>query len=626
MTSKTSCFERAIFLRSLKKVALVAAAYTLLWLLILPMSLPGVYESALRSSDAVMAWSLSSAILNNAGSIAGAITFVYGLVLAWLVFFWLFRTNSAYHLASLPVKRETLFATNFFTGLLAFLAPHALVALVSFFITAAMGEPLAVECLQWFAVVSLDCLFFYSFAVLLVMVVGQVAAMPVVYVILNLTVYAVHLVVSRLMKTFVYGMPQIVYGSGDIACLFSPLWAFINERGPRMEHELIYDEALGYYKSGAPYLANWQYALVLGAVGVVFAVLAFFLLRRREMERCGDVIAVRWLRPVFLYTFTIGCALIIGEVIMETISGSAARSNFILVMLFLFLGAFIGFFAAQMMLKKTIHVFKTGWVGLGVCCLALLLVFGAARFDLTGYSRHIPARDEIASVSVEFGPYSGGLYNTDDAQAIADTLSLHESILENRTEQEHLLRSTELCHSNTMCIFYTLKDGKTLLRSYNLAAPKDCTDMRNPLLQFAAVYNSLPFVLARNTPPFEVTRTNVATCSIEGRRKDTGSYETTNLSSDDAYTFYTACILPDLEDSSLGRESIGGSLKDSTPAAIAIEKAEDGSAINYTPCYIEFTFRTADGGKTCQSYSIPLDAKRTVAYLENLGFDPYWEE
>ena len=624
MTSKTSCFDRAIFLRSLKKIALVAAAYTLLWLLILPLSLPGVYESALRSSDAVMAWSLSSAILNNAGSIAGAITFVYGLVLAWLVFFWLFRTNSAYHLASLPVKRETLFATNFFTGLLAFLIPHALVALVSFFITAAMGEPLAASCTQWFAIVSLECLFFYSFAVLLVMVVGQMAAMPVVYVILNLAVYAVYTVVSSLMKTFVFGMPQIVYGSGDIACLFSPLWAFINERGPRMEHELIYDEALGYYKSGAPYLANWQYALVLGAVGVVFAVLAFFLLRRREMERCGDVIAVRWLRPVFLYTFTIGCALIIGEVIMETISGSAARSNFILVMLFLFLGAFIGFFAAQMMLKKTIHVFKTGWVGLGVCCLALLLVFGAARFDLTGYSRRIPARDEIASVSVEFGPYSGGLYNTGDAQAIADTLSLHESILESRTEQEHLLRSTELFHSNSMCIFYTLKNGKTLLRSYNLAAPKDCTDMSNPLLQFAAVYNSLPFVLARNTPPFEVTRANVATCSIEGRRKDTGSYETTNLSSEDAYEFYTACILPDLADSSLGRASIGGLLEG--PAAVATETAKAEDTFNYTPCYIEFTFRTADGGKTCQSYSIPLDAKRTVAYLENLGFDPYWEE
>ena len=252
MTSKTSCFDRAIFLRSLKKVALVAAAYTLLWLLILPLSLPGVYESVLRSSDAVMAWSLSSAILNDAGAMAGVMTFLYGLVLAWLVFFWLFRTNSAYHLASLPVKRETLFATNFFTGLLAFLIPHALVALVSFFITAAMGEPLAASCTQWFAIVSLECLVFYSFAVLLVMVVGQMAAMPVVYVILNFAVYAVYFVVSRLMKTFVYGMPQRMEGSGDIACLFSPLWAFSNERGPHMEHALMNDEALGYYRSGAP--------------------------------------------------------------------------------------------------------------------------------------------------------------------------------------------------------------------------------------------------------------------------------------------------------------------------------------------------------------------------------------
>ena len=48
MTSRASCFERAIFLRSLKKVALAAAGYTLLWLLNLPLALPGVYESVLR--------------------------------------------------------------------------------------------------------------------------------------------------------------------------------------------------------------------------------------------------------------------------------------------------------------------------------------------------------------------------------------------------------------------------------------------------------------------------------------------------------------------------------------------------------------------------------------------------
>lgn len=45
--------------------------------------------------------------------------------------------------------------------------------------------------------------------------------------------------------------------------------------------------------------------------GIVFAALALLVFRRREMERSGDVIAVKPLRPVFLYCFTIGCAIVL---------------------------------------------------------------------------------------------------------------------------------------------------------------------------------------------------------------------------------------------------------------------------------------------------------------------------
>ena len=61
-----------------------------------------------------------------------------------------------------------------------------------------------------------------------------------------------------------------------------------------------------YYMELNPQLEGWGYLGALAALGLVFALCAFLLLKHREMERSGDVIAVGWLRPVALYVFTIG--------------------------------------------------------------------------------------------------------------------------------------------------------------------------------------------------------------------------------------------------------------------------------------------------------------------------------
>ena len=53
-----------------------------------------------------------------------------------------------------------------------------------------------------------------------------------------------------------------------------------------------------------------SYILALAGAGIVLSVLALLLFRRREMERSGDVIAVKPLRPVFLYCFSLGFAIV----------------------------------------------------------------------------------------------------------------------------------------------------------------------------------------------------------------------------------------------------------------------------------------------------------------------------
>ena len=70
--------------------------------------------------------------------------------------------------------------------------------------------------------------------------------------------------------------------------------------------------------------------------------------------RRGDVIAVGWLRPVALYVFTIGCALVLGALMAELFSSQTA-DNFWYVLLFLFVGAFVGYFVGKMLLQKKLY-------------------------------------------------------------------------------------------------------------------------------------------------------------------------------------------------------------------------------------------------------------------------------
>ena len=84
------------------------------------------------------------------------------------------------------------------------------------------------------------------------------------------------------------------------------------------------------------------YFYIFAAMGLVCAVLAFFLFRRREMERSGDVVAIRALRPVFLCLFSLGCALVIGYLLAMFVSN--ADYNFPLMLALQLAGAFLGYF------------------------------------------------------------------------------------------------------------------------------------------------------------------------------------------------------------------------------------------------------------------------------------------
>ncbi len=607
MTSKISCFDRAVFRRALKKTAPVWILYTL-YELLLPLRLFSFCRGLSSGTDDFLV-QIEKTILGYARINASLLPFLLGGLLAWVLFFWLFRAGTAYFYAALPVRRETLFLTNYLTGLLLCAAPALLSSLLLWAVGAGFGAAALVPAMQVFAATMLGFLLFFSFAVLVCCVVGQMAAMPIVYVILNFTFFVLETIVRHLLFTFVYGMPYSQSSTMQSFALHATPVLGLLQGGFRVQTDWLERDGM-YYMEYAPRLEGWSYLGMLAVLGLVFALCAFLLLKHREMERSGDVIAVGWLRPVALYVFTIGCALVLGALMAELFSSNTS-DNFWYVLLFSCAGAFVGYFAGKMLLQKTVHVFRSGWLGLGACCLALLLAFGAAEFDLFGYSRYLPERSAVQAAGLTHYQ-SNGLYTTQDDAFIQDVLNLHTAAVSEKSKQEHRRHAYQLGtdYTEQFYITYRMTDGTLTERYYSIVySEADLEDPDSLISRFSALYNSPGSVLIRTGFDTPRTEKNVLSCYVSSF--DTG--ESLELTGRDAWRVYTAC-LDDINAGLLGAEDVSGS-------------GSTKEAGNYTPLNLIFTVTTQVPGQTDSLYidSIPLAAEKTVRALTAFGAEPYWQ-
>lgn len=221
MTSKTSYFEPALFLRGLKKTFPVWLAYVVLWVLFLPLSILNRAQWDPKAAD-IRELILSSAIASV------VTTAILALALAWVLFRFLFRTATSYDIAALPVRRESLFCTNLLCGLAIALGTHLLIALITYGASALIGFPNLSACMELVAAAMLSFLGFFGFAVLLCIVVGNAVAMPLIYIVLNFTVYVVVQIATELLSNFVYGLGSVSDTVLSLSLILSPILLVFN--------------------------------------------------------------------------------------------------------------------------------------------------------------------------------------------------------------------------------------------------------------------------------------------------------------------------------------------------------------------------------------------------------------
>ena len=461
MASGTSCFNSALYRKTLGRFWPLWTLWGVLWLLLLPLSQLSRYFDWVREgrSDSALVENFQEILsLQEVGVWLAALV---GVLAAMAVFSYLYSARSACMMHALPLRREGLFLSQYLAGLTMLVLPLAAVALVTLAVGMAVvpswgwGQALPPVGI-WLACMSGVCLFFYSFACFCAMFTGQLLALPVFYAILNWLAMVVNFLVTALMEQFFYG-----YQAN-----YLPAWVeFLTPVG--LLRQACYWGVRDVYDDGALVrgLAAPQFVALYAGIGVVFALLALWVYRGRQVESAGDVVSVPLVRPVFKYGVALCSGLCLGVFTTQILGWHSTDSTAVLVACVLLWTA-AGYFAAEMLLKKSFRVLKA-WKGCAAAMAVMAFLCAVCVFDLFGVVTRVPEPDRVASMAVDTSlgyPGSDSQLNivTSDREIIQQVTQLHQAIVDERDRRGREAGDDYIALSVT----YTLDNGSTLQRRY----------------------------------------------------------------------------------------------------------------------------------------------------------------
>ena len=414
------------------------------------------------------------------------LSLLYAILCAMLVWSYLYNSRSVGLMHTLPITRRGVFVTNFLSGMAMMLIPYAIVGTLCVLISLAYGVLEPVGLLVTVLGVLGESFFYFASATLVAFMVGNVFALPAVYFLLHFLAPLLDWLLCLFAGNFIFGLDS--YYSGVVEFL-SPTVYLVE----RVNVNCTYEEVQvvtelthtdGYItRLTAVTLENAWLIGVYALVGVVFLALAYVLYARRRSESAGDVVAVGWMKPVFRFGLAALAALLGGQALYALFWGSFQDGRYYdalpMAVCMLVAGA-IGYYAASMLLAKSLRVFRKSWKGLilvAVGCIALCCVL---RFDLLGVSRRVPEASQVEKLEFYAADNTYRLYPGEDDALLEQVRSLHKAIVADQdyvrtyedSDRRYLAVSDDTMTETYIRFIYTLRNGLKVERRYSIPLTK----------------------------------------------------------------------------------------------------------------------------------------------------------
>lgn len=510
MQSKTSFFNKTVFKKNLTRFAPVWVGYTLILCTFFLMFyfdetsaneynklLGFVYSFTSGMVEVFMFWNLA-----------------YALLTAQMLFGDLFNNRMCNALHAMPLRREAWFATNCISGLAFSLGPTLIAALLLVpMLSVSIVENAWVLALLWFLSTNLQFICCFGIAAFAAMCVGSRLTMAAGYGLIHFGSYIAYWLVDTVYTPMLYGVitPDTLAGN------LSPVAQMMNYRFVKIEN-MIYgysmlDAGITLDKLADMTLQfslseHWWRIFAIAGMGIVFALLALLLYRKRDVECAGDAVAFPLLKPVFqvLCSLFVMCA---GQFVVSNILGMREFAIPIMAICLV-----VGWFIAKMLIEHSTRVFRLkNWYGL-VClavCMALTLV--ATYFDVLNIEGRLPDLNKVETVRFETNRTSA--YNIPE-EDWEDVLRVHELAVQDRVEEQGLYKIQEdgsrvvyapfldrpamtydpkenpdieeqlgyedFIQAGNIRITYTFKDGSYMMRRYNIWTDGEIGDLTRKTL------------------------------------------------------------------------------------------------------------------------------------------------
>lgn len=444
MTLKTSLFNKGIYKSTLRRYAWGSILYFILLFLS-----TGIMIMLNENPDSIYAYGSYGGrnfILRDYMIIPMLLSVVVPTIAGLLIFRFIHSRKASVFVHSLPVKRSTNYISSVLAALTLMAIPVVLntVILMIMSVAAYSGCFGVGDCLTWMLLNIFSLFVMFSCVCFISSITGNSFAAVGLTIIFHIIGFILAAAFTMFAEIFLFGFA----GEGELVeKVFNT--AFITRIPTIMTSwEHVREEVLASYIKDIGVF--FILALVLYVIGGIFY-------SKRRMETAEDVAGFKCLNHIFKYLVTF-----MGALATFSIFSSSVYEAPVVLWIAVFIVSGVAYFGSEMLLRKTLRVWKSykGYIAFVIICT--LAVCFCAFTSFFGYETYVPSADKIESAAVYNYYYNGEKPLLTDSDIIAKAQTLHEKMSKKRTVLRDRIYETRI-H-----IEYKLDNGKTVHRVYNI--------------------------------------------------------------------------------------------------------------------------------------------------------------
>lgn len=412
------------------------------------------------------------------------ISLLYAILCAMLVWSYLYNARSVGLMHTLPIRREGLFLTNFLSGMAMMLIPYVVVGGLCILISLAYGCLDPAGLLVTILGVLGESFFYFASATLAAFVTSNLFALPALYFLLHFLAVLLDWLLSLFAEGFLFGHSGGYSGAAE---WLSPTVYLMRHVGMdrTYEHRFVRDvnTIYGGYTESVLTEVHLENAWLIGVyalAGAVLLALAYALYRRRRSESAGDVVAVGWMKPLFRFGLAALAALLGGQLLYSLFWEQFQGGNYcdaLPMAVCMAVAGIIGYYAASMLLAKSLRVFRKSWKGAALVIVGCVAMCCMLHFDMLGISARVPEISEVKQVSLYTADNSYEFFPGEEDELLEQVRQVHQAVV---ADEDYIIREQNngSWHSRGMGVTsfhvtYTLSNGLTVERNYLLPIARD---------------------------------------------------------------------------------------------------------------------------------------------------------